>query len=131
MTIEEWRPIPGYEGKYEASSLGRIKSVARDVMLGGKKHRTVDDRIMTLHTHNNGYKVVWLRAPGSHKKFYVHRLIAAAFMQKPDDKQVVNHKDRDRHNNSLHNLEWLTFQENTHHWQEAERQRVIASNADF
>ncbi len=128
---ETWRPVPGYEGRYEVSNIGRVKSLSRPLVIAGKTYRLLPDRIMQLHVHNNGYAVVWLRAPGIHKKFYVHRLVAYGFMPMPEGKEVVNHKDRDRRNNSLENLEWLTFAENTAHWQEAERARILASNADF
>ncbi len=128
---ETWRPIPGYEGRYEVSNMGRVKSLSRPLVIAGRTYRLLPDRIMQLHVHNNGYAVVWLRIPGSHKKFYVHRLVAYGFIPMPAGKEVVNHKDRDRRNNSLENLEWLTFQENTAHWQDAERARIMASNRDF
>jgi hypothetical protein len=110
---EIWKPIPGYEGKYEASSLGRIKSVPR-------KHQ-LKEIIMTLDDHNSGYKVVKLRGLLGYKKCFVHRLVAKAFIPNPMNKEIVNHKDLNRWNNTLNNLEWLTQSENVRHGYENRR----------
>jgi hypothetical protein len=71
--------------------------------------------MMKLHVHTNKYQVVWLRRPGVHKKFYVHRLVAVAFLDPVDGKDYVNHKDKDRLNNHIDNLEYMTHQENCDH----------------
>lgn len=71
---------------------------------------------MVLHHLNTGYTVVWLRKPGIHRKYFVHRLVANAFIANPMQKQIVNHIDRDKENNNVGNLEWLTLKENSEHW---------------
>ena len=64
--------------------------------------------IMTLRVHTNGYVVVWLRKPGTHKKYFVHRIVAEHFLEIVDGKDFVNHLDKDRTNNVHSNLEWCT-----------------------
>lgn len=81
---------------------------------------------MVLHVHTNGYQVVWLRKPGIHQKFYVHRLVASHFLKREDHHEQVNHKDKDRLNNTIENLEWCTWEENHKH-----RDGVVNSDEPF
>lgn len=114
--IEEWKDIPGYEGRYQISSHGRVKSLSRPVCVKKDKQcRIIEEKIMVLHENLSGYKVVWLRFPGTHRKFFVHRLVAIAFLENPDGKETVNHKNKDRTCNTIDNLEWMTFNENQYH----------------
>ncbi len=78
---EEWRSVKNFEGRYEISNLGRVKSLTR----GRWK-----ERIMVQHDHREGYLVIWLRQPSIHKKYFVHRLVAEAFIPNPDNSPVVN-----------------------------------------
>lgn len=103
---EEWKDIAGYEGQYQVSSLGRIKSLIRI--------HIPRERIMAKHQWH-GYEVIWLRRPNEHRKYKVHRLVAIAFLQKIEGKDVVNHKNKNRVDNSVDNLEWMTHEENCHH----------------
>ena len=111
---ETWRDVPAFEGQYQVSDHGRVKTLARK---SGKK--SVVESIMKQHL-DNGYLSVWLRKPGGiHKKCRIHRLVAVAFLPapaEPIESLVVNHKDRDRLNNMLSNLEWMTYSENGHHY---------------
>jgi hypothetical protein len=103
--MEEWRDIPGFEGLYQASSLGRVKSLQR-------KH----ELIMRLQTVRNGYIVVSLRiAAGTKKLLRVHRLVAQTFIPNKENKPEVNHKDGNKENNIAQNLEWVTSSENHKH----------------
>lgn len=123
--VEEWRNIRGYEGRYQISSLGRVKSLARDIpcVFGGT--RAITECIMSQQEWY-GYAVVWFRIPGTlKKKMKVHRLVAEAFLPNPEGKPFVNHIDRDKKNNVLANLEWCTEKENTAHWMEHDRQKAI------
>lgn len=107
--VEEWKAIKGFEGCYEVSSLGRIRSCPR------RYHKGF--RIMTLQQHN-GYCVIKLHHCSDrkqYKKFRVHQLVASAFLDNPEDKDYVNHKNKDRKNNSIANLEWCTHAENMYH----------------
>lgn len=112
---EEWRPIPEYEGYYEISNRGRVKSIAREIC-SGNHCWTYEEKIMSTNTWL-GYEVVWLRKPKHKKKFRVHRLVALAFLPQPEDPGVneVNHKDKNRLNNNVENLEWMNHVDNCAH----------------
>lgn len=103
---EEWRQVKGVEG-YLISNFGRVRSL-----------KLKKDIIMSLCDHYRGYKVVWLYAIPKKKKFFVHRLVAEAFLENPEEKRVVNHKDSNKKNNALTNLEWMTHSENTGYYYE-------------
>lgn len=107
MQNEEWREVKGVIG-YFISSLGRVRSL-----------KMKKEIIMSQCDHYRGYKVVWLYiAPGSRKKFFIHRLVAEAFIPNPENKDVVNHRDSNKTNNTLSNLEWMTYGENTRYYYE-------------
>ena len=106
---ERWLPIKGYEGLYEISSLGRIKSFP-------VKHRTWE-RISSGYKKTNGYIGVTLCKNGKTQAFFVHRLVADAFVPNPNKESFteVNHKDEDKSNNRANNLEWCdTLYNNTY-----------------
>lgn len=93
--VEEWRDIEGYENKYQISNYGRIKSVKKDIFL---------KPMVAI----NGYLVVCLWKDNGQKKFLVHRLVAKHFIDNPCNCPEVNHKDEDKTNNRIDNLEWCT-----------------------
>ena len=119
MIKEEWKDIPGYEGKYQVSSLGNVKSVDR--ILPHKTYGTwhIKERLLkpNLHGPNNSkYFTVFLHSgEGKMKEFKVHRLVAQAFIPNPHGLPQVNHKDGIKTNNVVSNLEWVTSVENTKH----------------
>ena len=103
---EIWKDIPGYEGLYQVSNLGNVKSV----------HWNHSNKIRTIKPfNNNGYWRVVLYKDRMHKKFLVHVLVAKSFIPNPQNKPCVNHIDGNGHNNMISNLEWVTFSENTRH----------------
>lgn len=107
-----WKDIEGYEGFYQVSCDGDIRSIACRRCLHGQTriiHRIKD---MTPTDNGNGYLVVQLKSNGKRKPFYVHRLVAEAFVSKPEQTNVVNHKDFNTKNNHANNLEWTTQKEN-------------------
>lgn len=104
---EIWKPVLGYEGLYEVSNLGRVKSL--------NWKRTNTHKCLYLKKHNKGYKQVELVKDKSSKMFLVHRLVANAFLDNPFNKTQINHKDYDKTNNNVDNLEWCTNSENMKH----------------
>lgn len=113
---ETWRDIPGWEGLYQASSLGRIKRLPLSFIYSDGQKHFYPEKIYTLSVAGNGYKMVTFRRPGGEQqKVYVHRLVAETFIEKPDGCNVVNHLDADKTNNRIDNLEWTTRSGNMSH----------------
>ena len=115
---ELWKDIPEYEGFYQVSSLGRIKSLERKVWIDNKKcYRTLSEKIKSLqkYTPKDGstsyYKII-LCKEGKINTFWVHRLVAQAFIDNPDNLSQVNHIDENGLNNCINNLEWCTHKYN-------------------
>ena len=104
LPIRKWRDIKGYEGKYQVSNLGEIRSL-------DYKH-TGKTRILKPATDRYGYKTIGLCKNGKQKKFFIHRLVAEAFLLNPNGLLEVNHKDEDKANNIYSNLEWCTNEYN-------------------
>lgn len=99
---EIWAPVVGYEGLYEVSNLGNVKSIRRN-------------KVMRPGEHNFGYKYVILCRDGHSKNILVHRLVANAFIPKVVGKQDVNHIDGNKANNAVTNLEWVSKSDNMYH----------------
>lgn len=112
---EIWKDVVGYEGLYLISNLGRVKSVARQCKTKDGKLRHVSERIRKQHVTNNGYYYVQLHNNGKRKKIKVYRMVAQAFIPNPNNYPQVNHKDEDKSNNTLSNLEWCTQYYNNHY----------------
>jgi len=111
---EVWKPVLGYEGYYEVSNRGRVRSVDRDVNYVYGKRR-VKGRVLKQETSNRGYKRVHVSANGVSKHLTVHREVSKAFIPNPEDKRTINHKNCDKTDNSVNNLEWATYSENHNH----------------
>ena len=110
---EVWKDINGYEGLYQVSNLGRVKSLARRV----RNHRCgatrlIQEQMLTPTDNGKGYKIVCLRNNRAKKNKYVHRLVAEHFLSNPMGKKYINHLDYDTSNNVVANLEWCTQLEN-------------------
>ena len=122
--MEEWRDVKGYEGLYQVSNEGRIKSLERDWTFGkgGKRHK--DETIMKLQKSSRGYNRLILTKDGVETYKLVHRLVAEAFIENPQNLPQVNHKDENKTNNFVFvnddgsvdleksNLEWCDQQYN-------------------
>jgi len=105
--METWRPIKDFEGFYEVSDLGRIRSIPRRKTSGG---------MLSLIPHHKGYLCVNLSKNGIRKRKQVAVLVAEAFIPNPLNKPIANHiKGKEKHNNCIDNLEWATIAENTQH----------------
>lgn len=104
---EEWRSVVGYEGLYEVSNHGRVKSLAK-MWLNGRRR---EERILKEFLHS-GYVHVTLCKNGTQKQWHVHRLVAMAFIPNPENKDFVDHINTIRNDNRVENLRWVTRQEN-------------------
>ena len=111
---EEWKPVVGYEGLYEVSNLGRVRSLDR-VVKRCDHSMFRKGTILRGQPDKNGYLLVSLRREGKEYKAKVHRLVANAFIQNPENKPFVNHIDGNKDRNDILNLEWVTALENSHH----------------
>ena len=113
---EEWNPVVDFEGLYEVSNIGRMKSVERYVNSFYGMKRKVKSRILKLQIDQFGYYVINIIK--DNKKYHkrVHRLVLMAFVPNPENKPTGNHKDGIKLNNHLPNLEWATYKENVVHY---------------
>lgn len=115
---EEWRDIPGYEGLYQASDHGRIRSLnnIQHVVFRGKPViKPKYGKVIKPGKHRGGYAMVWLSKNGVVKAHTVHRLVADTFLPNPSGLPEINHIDGDKKNNSISNLEWCTRNTNIQH----------------
>lgn len=105
------KPVVGYEGYYVVDQFGRVFGVDRTVSVndnGRVYDKPIAGKQMKQTLHDKGYKIVSLTKDGKTKLCFVHRIVAEAFIPNPDNLPMVNHKDEDKTNNFLENLEWCT-----------------------
>ena len=101
---EIYKPIRGFEGRYMVSNFGNVMSL--------NYQNTKTPKVLTPVKHHGGYLIVHL---GKSKIRMIHTLVAEAFVENPNGKKIVNHKDGNKHNNNATNLEWVTYKENIDH----------------
>lgn len=114
---EIWKDIKDYEGLYQVSNWGRIKSI-----------RFGKERIMKLCIDRYGYLYIVLYKNNKQKNFRIHRLVAEAFLQNPHNYPCINHKDENKQNNNVENLEWCSAKYNANYGTRNER---ISKNRDI
>jgi hypothetical protein len=113
MEQEIWKDIKGYKGKYQVSSIGRVKSLQRISTFNNSKGLKKEIIIKTWN--DEGYIRVKLSNNSVEKTYRVHRLVANEFLENPFNKSQVNHKNGIKTDNSVENLEWVTNSENSIH----------------
>jgi hypothetical protein len=112
--MEIWKPIKNYEGLYEVSNLGRVKSLSR-LVNHKDSNRLINERILKPWDNSHGYLQVKLLKNGKSNSFRINRLVADSFLDKLDYQNQVNHKNSIRNDNRLENLEWVSNLENNSH----------------
>lgn len=125
---EIWKDIIGYESLYQVSNCGRVKS-----LYYGK------EKILKPFLNSKGYCRVFLKNNKNSKSFFIHRLVAEAFLEKKENKNVVNHIDNNPLNNAVDNLEWVTQKENMEYMSKQGRsnkkgkwlEKIIESNKKY
>ena len=117
MNKEIWKDIPEYEGLYQASNLGRIKSLKREHFIPSlnKKIWITNEKILRQGTGKDGYKYVVLTKNSNRKTYKVHKLVMKTFTNIQNKKRYINHIDGNKQNNVINNLEWCTNSENIKH----------------
>lgn len=127
---EQWRPVLGWEGLYEVSDLGRVRSVDRSVVSATGRTWIRKGRLLALTQHRSGYRLVTLRRPGAGSKRWLHQLVTEAFHgPRPYPGAEVRHGEGGRSDNRASNLRWGTRSDNmfdsvrdgTHHYARRER----------
>lgn len=125
--VEIWKDVVGYEGFYQVSNLGRVKSLHRyfnRIYCNGTNiQREVPERILPLRDSIKKYSRAFLCKGRIKKNFLVHRLVAVAFIANPENKLEVNHINCNKKDNRVSNLEWTSYSENRKHAVENGRMR--------
>ena len=106
--MEIWKDVKGYEGLYQVSNMGNVRSLDRVLPNGDNSHMLYKGQILKQRIGRNGYMRVLLCG----KDYYTHRLVAEAFIDNNNNLPQVNHKDEDKSNNHVDNLEWCTHEYN-------------------
>ncbi len=112
---EIWKDINGYEGYYQVSNFGRVRSVEREINPVNQNPHTRQGYILTSSPKTTLYCRISLSRDNKVKKVLIHRLVASAFIPNPENKTQVNHIDLNPSNNHISNLEWVTDLENKKH----------------
>lgn len=105
--MEVWKYIPGYEKKYLVSNFGNIKSI--------NYHRSGKEKIMKPLKRKDGYLKIMLYKNGKYKSYFIHKLVAEVFLENSNNYKYINHKDENKNNNCLNNLEFCTAKYNNNY----------------
>ena len=131
--MEEWKNVIGYEGLYEVSNTGQVRSLDRYVKYSNGRICLHKGKVLSPAKDKYGYLAVVLSCNGKQKTIKIHRLVAQAFIENPDNLPEVNHLDEDKTNNNVDNLEWCTTKYNSnygHRTENAINTRVKNGYAD-
>ena len=109
---EIWKPVKGFEGLYEVSNMGNVRSVDRYVM-NGNRYCFLKGKPRKPYTNSKGYLITNLSKNGQVKTYFVHRLVAEAFIPNPNDLPFIDHINTIRDDNRVENLKWCSYKENS------------------
>jgi len=130
--VEIWKDIPEYEGLYQVSNFGNIKSLKRTIMCRCKNQYkefsleyTREEKIIKGRKDKDGYLLVNLCKNGKHKNHRIHRLVAQAFIINPNNYKEINHKNENKQDNNIYNLEWCDSKYNSNYGTRIERIKEI------
>lgn len=118
---EIWKDIQGYEGLYQVSNHGRVKSLGRIISKNKRGERFMPERILVPCLNSSGYYLVSLGDGRTRNSVYIHRIVANAFISNPNNLPEVNHKDENKANNASDNLEWCDRKYNANYGTVARR----------
>lgn len=136
---EVWKPVVGWEGLYEVSNKGRVKSLSRHIINeikqkdGSIHHQEYDTAEKLVKPHNNGHSYFNVGLHGNGRKdkhVYIHIMVAKAFIPNPNNLPQVNHKDFDKSNNTVENLEWVSSLDNKLHYRKSKRAKEDLAKRD-
>lgn len=125
---EIWKPVVGWEGLYEVSSFGRVRSLDREIVNKAGFRQSFTGRILSPARDKDGYDRVVLAREGRRYNRIVHRLMAQSFIPNPENFPEVNHKDEDKTNNLLSNLEWCSDKYNVNYGTGLQRRTASQRN---
>ena len=121
--MENWKDIKGYEGFYQISDCGRIKSLARDIYYQNGTVHHLKEKVLVQRIDKYGYMRVNLYLNGKIKTILTHRLVATAFLPNPENKSQINHKNEIKTDNAVSNLEWCDAFYNANYGTRTQRQK--------
>lgn len=136
---EVWKPVVGWEGLYEVSNKGRVRSLDRYIVNdihrkdGSIYHQEYFKQGTILKGHNNGHSYINVGLHGNGRKdkhVYIHIMVAQAFIPNPDNLPEVNHKDFNKANNTVENLEWVSRRDNQLHYRKSKRAKADLEKRD-
>lgn len=107
-----WKSIKGYEGYYEVSDEGKVRSLDRTIAYPDGHVQHLKGKNLHFTKVNSGYLQVALNKEGKKKRYYVHRLVGSTFLDNPNNFSDINHKDYNKENNCYENLEWMSHIDN-------------------
>lgn len=129
MKEEIWKPVKNYEGLYEVSNLGNVRSVDRVVVYSNGRKHFLKGQILKPVKNQDGYLFLWLFKDSKRKTFKVHRIIMNTFVPNPSNLPQINHKDEDKTNNCVENLEWCDSKYNINYGTRIQRVTEKCSKA--
>lgn len=128
MEQEVWKDIKGYEGFYQVSNMGRVKALEREVLYSNGRRHKYGERFLSTFTNHKGYVTVCLCKNGVCTAKRLHQVVIGAFYERPYGLNSINHKDENKQNNRLDNLEYCTSKYNSNYGTRAERYKEKVTN---